>query len=307
MTWINRTHIFNPSRHGSMWTHGMMPKASVLSESNAVVEVLFGRRDMKNRSHVHSLVFDVGSMTILDISNHSLLYPGVVGAFDDAGVSPGSLLMLNGVQHLYFTGWNLTQGVPFNNSIGVARRTELGFERLGNGPILTRSLLEPFSVASPFVAPYGDGFIMWYSSMDEWVVSANEIQHRYDIKMAFSKDALNWSSSGSRAVTYEDPTEYAFGCNFVMSSNEGYKMWYPYRGVNYRIGFATSRDGLKWVRHDKSQFAMDPNPFSSWESSMVCYPSIFALGDTWFMVYNGNGYGATGFGLAEFSGEMVPA
>jgi hypothetical protein len=34
---------------------------------------------------------------------------------------------------------------------------------------------------------------------------------------------------------------------------------------------------------------------------MIAYPAVFDLGGRRYMLYNGNGFGATGFGLAELS------
>lgn len=306
MKWSRRMRVFNPLQHSALWTHAMMPKAKILCESRGLVEVIFGRRDLENRSHIHRLVLEVEKRQVLDLSVDSILQPGAIGAFDDAGVSPGSLMERDGTDFLYYTGWNRTLGVPFNNSIGLARREGAKFVRLGHGPILTRSLHEPFSVASPSVLPRDDGYVMWYSSMDEWQQLTGKLRHKYDIKVAFSADGVEWEQSGLRAITYANNSEYAFGCSSVLVDNGTHYMWYPYRGVNYRIGFATSVDGLEWFRQDFSPLALDPDPDSDWDSDMVCYPSVFLLGGTLFMLYNGNGYGLTGFGIAELEGKFDP-
>ena len=39
---------------------------------------------------------------------------------------------------------------------------------------------------------------------------------------------------------------------------------------------------------------------SGWDSETVEYPDVFDSGGTRFMLYNGNRYGQTGFGLAVF-------
>jgi hypothetical protein len=31
---------------------------------------------------------------------------------------------------------------------------------------------------------------------------------------------------------------------------------------------------------------------------MICYPAVFELNGNTYMLYNGNGYGKTGFGIA---------
>jgi hypothetical protein len=77
-------------------------------------------------------------------------------------------------------------------------------------------------------------------------------------------------------------------------------MWFSKRGTSYRIGYAESTDGLDWRRMD-SEVGIDVSP-SGWDSEMVEYPCVFdAAGRRW-MLYNGNGYGRTGIGLAELRG-----
>ena len=76
-------------------------------------------------------------------------------------------------------------------------------------------------------------------------------------------------------------------------------MWFSYRsgsGETYRIGYATSEQGEKWVLNlDKSGITVSE---SGWDSEMIAYPFVFDHQDRRYMLYNGNGYGRTGFGLA---------
>ena len=37
---------------------------------------------------------------------------------------------------------------------------------------------------------------------------------------------------------------------------------------------------------------------AGWDSEMVTYPLVLRSGAEWRMLYNGNGYGRTGIGLA---------
>lgn len=76
-------------------------------------------------------------------------------------------------------------------------------------------------------------------------------------------------------------------------------MWYSFRGNRdkYRIGYAFSEDGFDW----HANYENGPVVFKSsdgWDSEMVCYPHVFSHEGTKYMLYNGNGYGKTGIGLA---------
>ena len=74
-------------------------------------------------------------------------------------------------------------------------------------------------------------------------------------------------------------------------------MWYCSRGAAYRIGYAESADGVKWERLD-AQAGITVSE-SGWDSEMTAYPWVFSHKSTNYMLYNGNGYGRTGIGLAE--------
>ena len=80
-----------------------------------------------------------------------------------------------------------------------------------------------------------------------------------------------------------------------------YKMWYSHRGSKsnrcYKIGYAESIDGLKWERKD-NHFKSDLGT-NGWDSQMQCYPFVFSMNNSVYMLYNGNGYGKTGFGIAK--------
>ena len=73
-------------------------------------------------------------------------------------------------------------------------------------------------------------------------------------------------------------------------------MWFPVRGDAYRIGYAESADGIAWERHDRAG-GLEPSG-DGWDSEMVEYPSVFDDGGRRYMLFNGNGYGKTGVGLA---------
>ena len=76
-------------------------------------------------------------------------------------------------------------------------------------------------------------------------------------------------------------------------------MWYSHRGGAYRIGYAESEDGKSWERMDNTVGIT--TSASGWDSEMIEYPYVFDHKGTRYMLYNGNGYGKTGFGLAALS------
>ncbi len=64
-----------------------------------------------------------------------------------------------------------------------------------------------------------------------------------------------------------------------------------------KIGYANSINGVDWNVFNNQQNVVYCSE-SGWDSEMVCYPYVFQHKDKLYMLYNGNGYGKTGIGLA---------
>jgi hypothetical protein len=137
---------------------------------------------------------------------------------------------------------------------------------------------------------------MWYVSATGWDLHEGKPRHHYHIKYCESVDGINWRRDGVVCIDYQSPDEYAIARPCVIRENGLYKMWYSYRGEAYRIGYAESKDGLNWVRKD-DESGINVSE-SGWDSEMVAYPYVFQSHNKQYMLYNGNGYGKTGIGLA---------
>tara|TARA_Y100000739_G_C20582080_1_gene453383 strand:+ start:135 stop:1058 length:924 start_codon:yes stop_codon:yes gene_type:complete len=291
--------IFNPKiLENKKLSAALMPIVEILNEEKELIRIYYAPRDEESKSEIHCFEISLKKpKKILRTSDSALFKHGKIGAFDDSGITPGNIVEVNGIKRLYYTGWNLTVSVPMNNSIGVAEMDSNNkFKRYGDGPILTRNLNEPYSCASPFVLFDDNKFKMWYASMDKWINTNEGPKHYYNIKYAESNDGLNWKREGIVAIDYENKNEYAFGRPFILKEDGIFKMWYSYRGDFYKIGYAESKDGIFWTRKDFC-VGIDISE-KGWDSEMIEYPYIFDCNNKRYMLYNGNGYGKTGIGLA---------
>ena len=298
MKWEKLGRIFNPnilSVRGL--TASLMPIVEH-KDSNGLVRVYFSPRDQNNCSEVHWFEINLNAPNqIIRISPQPLLVKGKIGAFDDSGITLGSIASNGSTKCLYYTGWNLTINVPINNSIGIAEFNNEGkLFRNGDGPIMTRTLNEPYSCASPFVMFEKSIYRMWYASMDKWDDSNDTPLHYYNIKYAESNDGLNWKRKSTVCIDYSKD-HYAFGRPFVLKEDGKYKMWYAYRGDHYKIGYAESRNGIEWKRLDE-EVGIDVS-VNGWDSEMIEYPYIHDYKGDRYMFYNGNQYGKSGIGLAK--------
>lgn len=301
--WVPLGKIFGPE-HLPEWakSHAAVPLIHK-SGGSKVNKIYFTSRDARGRSTLGSFNLDLsGNPKIYGVSEAPYLVPGNLGAFDDDGVMACCFCQVGDETFLYYIGWNRGVTVPFRNSIGLARASAFGdLSRVFEGPILDRTPLEPHFVASCFVMEQPAGrFRMWYLSCVGWDLHAGQPRHRYHIKYAESTDGVVWERTGQVAIDFEHDSEYAISRPWVVKDRDCWKMWYSYRGESYKIGYAESSDGIKWRRMD--HLVSLPRA-GSWDSEMVEYPCVFDSDGRRWMIYNGNGYGISGIGLAALSTE----
>ena len=194
--------------------------------------------------------------------------------------------------------------VPFRNSIGLAELDDESgaFRRKFTGPIIDRTRDEPHFCASNCVILDESIYKIWYLSCTSWeTLPGGSVRHCYHIKYATSEDGVNWVRNGEVAIDYSSHEEYAISVPRVIKENGIYKMWFSSRGSkqssSYAIRYAESSDGIKWHRYDDAINFVGSS--DGWDHDMQCYPFIFDAGGARYMLYNGNGYGRTGFGLAR--------
>lgn len=279
-----------------MLSHAANPVAEMLA--SGLIKVYFSTRDAQNRSSIGFTVIDLNRPSeTVEISSQPLVEPGAVGLFDDSGVSMGCLATVNDELWLYYLGWNLGVTVPWRNSIGLAISKDGGisFTKRSKVPLLDRHEMDPFSISYPWVMQESKtSWKMWYGSNLKWGTEQTDMAHL--LKYATSNDGLNWDRQGTIAVQFKSEEEYAMSKPCVIRDESVYRMWYSYRGRAYRIGYAESADGVCWERMDeKVEISVSE---SGWDSETVEYPNVFDCDGQRFMLYNGNRYGKTGFGLA---------
>lgn len=298
MRWVKKGLIFHP-RGQSDWvvTHAMCPTPDRIGES--LYRIYFSGRDSFNRSLVGYVEVDINRPSeILYLSEAPVLGLGELGTFDDNGVTPTGIVNHDGKKYMYYVGWNKGSTVRMGEVAGLAISTDGGkeFRRASRAPILERTDKEPFSIlAAPYVLIDGGKWRMWYVSGVEWV---HKDFIRYNIKYAESKDGITWERDGLVCIDFKSHAEHAIARPCVIKDGSLYKMWYSYKvgTETYRIGFAESEDGLTWERKDREE-GINVSDFG-WDSEMIAYPYVFEHNGKKHLLYNGNGYGKTGFGLA---------
>ena len=297
--WIKRGRIFEPAGQAAwIGTHAALPVVEPIERGH---RVYFCSRDRAGRSQIGYGELATGATQIDRVSAQPILGPGTLGAFDDAGVTTACLVRHEQRACLYYTGWTRGVTVPFYLSIGLAVSERGGpFRRLSAAPLLDRIDVDPYLNASPWIVVEAGRWRMWYVSGTGWEMTDGRPRHNYHIKYAESSDGLDWVRTGTVAIDYGEG-EFAFGRPCVLRDPETarYRMWFSVRGNAYCLGYAESIDGMVWQRDDRRAYI--PLSLSGWDSEMITYPVVFAADGMLQMLYNGNGYGRSGIGLATLS------
>lgn len=302
---------------GRYVSHAQSPQALVLDDR---VRVFFSTRKVdkpgKFVSHVEYVDYDLGMKEVIGYSEEEVIPLGGLGCFDEHGIFPLSPTKVGDKVYGYTNGIARRVSVAVETGIGFAVSTDNGktFQKHGEGPLLAASLHEPFLVGDPFVRVFDDTFYMFYLFGKKWSEpTANQPAERvYKIGQATSKDGINWdrTDAGKTIITDKIGENECQALPTVIKIGDRYHMYFCYRhmqgfrneeGKGYQLGYAQSKDLVTWTRDD-SQAGIGLSE-DGWDADMMCYPNIFTCtGDT-YLLYNGNDFGRTGFGLAKLINE----
>lgn len=293
--WEKRGIVIRPNaKYDWMLSYSMVPV--IQWRYDDIYRVYFCGRDAQNRSQIGYVEIDINDPSrILNFSKKPILALGALGCFDDNGVTPSWIIGYDEKIYLYYIGWNKRSTVRMYLAAGLAVSYDKGesFERVWRVPILDRTPLEPYILnTAPCVLIEDNVWKMWYVSAIEWV---HPDLPRYNIRYAESKDGINWIRKGVVCIDLKT-NENALARPCVLKENGLYKMWYSYKGENYRIGYAESSDGIRWERKDQA-VGIDVSE-NGWDSEMIEYAFVFSHGGKKHMFYNGNDYGKEGIGYA---------
>lgn len=316
MNWKKLGKIFDPTEHSLPFGCEQFAQSPQTLVFDDFVRIYFSTRQRdpnatgKYLSHICFVDFDIEMRKIIRVADKEVIALGELGCFDEHGIFPMHVLRHENRIYGYTSGWTRRVAVSVDTGIGIALSDDNGttFKRLGPGPILSASPSEPFLVGDPFVLVNEGIFHMWYIFGTEWRKFHPEHapDRIYKIGHAVSADGIDWKhGNGTRIVSDQIGPEESQALPTVAKVGNRFHMYFCFResfdfrnanGRGYRIGHAYSDDLLNWTRadHDMNIELSE----SGWDSEMQCYPHVFGCNDKVYMLYNGNEFGRTGFGLA---------
>ena len=302
--WKKLGLIFSPcgkNRHPKLLTHAANPLPILIDGD--LYRVFYSGRDANNRSSVGAVDIDIVKRKVIKEHYEPFFEYGPEGSFYADGVSIGNCYEAGGVQYMLFMGWQTPKDKHWRGDIGrLIVNPDLTLELDSKTAFMGSDNVDLTSLSYPWVLKNEEGYSMWYGSTLAWDAGNGEMLHV--INRAQSQDGHNWNREGL-SIPYQLGKAQAFSKPTVVGNiDSGFEMWFSYRsgsGEKYRIGYAHSIDGKKW------ELALEDAgidvSLNGWDSEMIEYPFIFDHKSQRYMLYNGNGYGKTGFGLAILTDE----
>lgn len=310
--WQKEGLIFNPAEiEGRSWLQefAQAPHALLFDE---FVRIYFSCRppaDANGQYVSYSAYVDMSRKEfpkVLEVSKQPILKLGVLGTFDEFGTYPVSVIRHQDEVRAYYAGWTRCESVPFNVAIGygVSKNNGESFDKLGDGPILSYSIDEPFILSGPKIRKFNDKYYLFYIAGKKWVLDNDKPEPVYKIRMAVSDDGINWEKINKDLIENKVEENEAQASPDVFFYQGKYHMFFCYRYSagyrgkehGYRIGYAWSEDLINWKRDDE-QAGITVSE-EGWDSEMVSYPHVFEMDGNIYMLYLGNAVGRNGFGMA---------
>ena len=310
MKWKKLGQIFDFCKSpliNSFASHAQSPQAVVFDN---FIRVYFTSRKKDSENTFISVPqfadFSKDFKSIINYSNKEIIQKGKLGCFDEHGIFPFSPSFVDGNFYAYTSGWSRRISVDVDGGIGLAVSNDNGksFARLGDGPVLSASLLEPFLVIDPFVRKFNNQYYMFYIHGVRWS-DTNPPERVYKISYATSLNGTDWQKSNKLIMQNVLGENECQALPTVIEINGIYHIYFCYREMagfrteankGYRIGYAFSNDLANWTRND-TMGGIELSP-SGFDSEMMCYPHIFEFDGNIYLLYNGNEFGKHGFGLA---------
>jgi len=237
---------------------------------------------------------------------------GPAGDFDGRYTDPGAAGFVDGKFQMFpngFASW------PAKVGVGHAVSTDgLHWSREGDQPLFTQDGVDyaGFTLLASSILKAGDQYVLYFYTWDSQYSAASS-----KIGRATAPDLNGPWTADSEPVLEAGPKgawdSFTVLAPSVVTTENGYVMYYTGGGLTsdnpWRIGRATSTDGVHWTKYDDPSTSDEPfaesdpvfspaDDGSAWDGSFVQQPRVQLTPDGWVMLYR-SGAGAAGkLGLA---------
>jgi predicted GH43/DUF377 family glycosyl hydrolase len=230
-------------------------------------------------------------------SPNPVLSIGESGDFDSQHVTYGMVLIYQDQYWMWYSGHN---GRVWQ--IGLATSPDgIHWTKYAGNPVLTvgeSGEWDESGVIAPAVNFDGHSFKMWYNGNGYPFIQAGGY--------AESPDGIHWEKHPDNPVFTPVPSDWEsqfIGMNTLMFADGLYHLWYGAAGqITNGIGYATSKDGIKWERYEGNPIVKPGGP-GEWDSVFLGGFFVLRENDSYKMWYSGRKTEIWQIGYAESKKE----
>jgi predicted GH43/DUF377 family glycosyl hydrolase len=160
------------------------------------------------------------------------------------------------------------------------------FTKDANNPIIDLGGVgsaNEFGIVIGSVIKDGGTYKMWAMALNNSTV--------YNIVYLDSTDGSSWNATNGTLDlgAHGAFDEMAIWPGTVIKEGATYKMWYTGQGADqfYRIGYATSTDGITWTKGNNGKAVLDIGPVNKFDGGGTSSPAVIKDGGKYKMWYSG--------------------
>lgn len=195
-----------------------------------------------------------------------VLLQGLTGSWDSS-IHTAAVIYAEGKLQMWYGGWDGEHG-----RIGYATSNDgLTWQKYPN--YVLDVIGDERQVGSPTVLFDNGSYKMWFLSAPTQTILYAE-----------SQDGISWTRQPISGLNkYNSWESQSHGPGTVLKIGNTYYLWYTGVGDDglWRVGVATSNDGLGWEQYDGNPISGDPAP---WEENNINHPAVVKYGDILFLV-----------------------
>jgi len=224
--------------------------------------------------------------TWVKYSGNPVLDSGLNGSWDSSGVTAPTIIFDGSEYKMWYTSEIIGN---YLRKIGYAISTDgISWTKYSANPVFGNEVngaWDDGDVADPSVLydSQTGKYKMWYSG------TVNN-HSQWKIGYATSDDGLTWVRNPAPVLdlglygSWDD--DYVYDPSVLYDSQTGkYKMWYSGSdGSTHRIGYATSLDGISWVKSPDHVLDIE---IGAWDNHSVYNPTVLFNGTEYEMWYSG--------------------
>lgn len=310
MLWKKLGCVFNIKPAApNMLSHAQLPVILPLVDPvENKYRVYFCSRDENTQSRPFCFegILREDGFEVTKLIDQPLLELGRPGMFDDSGIMFSSWLEHENQLLMYYIGWTRRVKVPYQLSIGLATSSDRGvtFTRYSEGPLLTCNTEDTFCVTMPVIVKHEEKFVLLYGYSDGWVERGAEKELWYGLGVTESYNPFEFK--GPRRHVHLFDRSFAYLPSSVVKLGRDYIIFLCVRGLfdfrndvskTYRVYYTKTSDFVNFTTPNLAS-GLDPTG-EGFDATMAEYLCALETPIGIFGMYNGDGFGATGIGLAK--------